>query len=101
MGFHAPERTEAEAGQFFLQFADIVPADREIVDEVVGALTHRWCRGIEFGGEFLLRCKSGTAQFLDTLGSAVETQGSGDFTFGTALDGHYGLKFIADVIDWA
>jgi len=61
MGFHATERTQAEAGQFFLQFAHIMPANRKIVDEVVGALAHRRGRGVELGSELLFRCQGRAA----------------------------------------
>jgi len=52
---HAAERAQAELGQVRLELADIVPPNRQILDEVEGALAKLWRSAGEFGRELLLR----------------------------------------------
>ena len=75
--FHAAQRAQAQSGELVLQLAHVVPAHGEVVDEVVGALTHRGRRGVELGGELLLGRQRRTAQFIDAAGGTVEAQGLG------------------------
>jgi hypothetical protein len=37
MGFHAAKRGQTECGQLFLQFTDVMPSKREVVNEIAHA----------------------------------------------------------------
>ena len=94
MRLHAAQRTQAQPGELVLQLAHVVPAHGEVVDEVVGALAHRRCRGVEFGSEFLLGRQRCPIQLVDAAGRAVEPQGLRNFAFGASPGGHRGIAPI-------
>ena len=86
--FHAAQRAQPQLAELVLQFAHVVPADGEVVDQVVGALAHRRRRRFDLGGEFLLGGQRRAAKLVDAAGDAVEAQGAGDLAVGTSLGGH-------------
>jgi hypothetical protein len=55
MGFQAPKRCERQPAEVFLQFADVMPAQAQIVDEISRALKVTRIDMIEFLPKVLLR----------------------------------------------
>ena len=55
MGFQAAKRTERDAAEVLLQFADVVPAQAQIMDEISRALTVAQRHVIEFLAKMLFR----------------------------------------------
>ena len=95
MRFQAAQRAQAQPREFVLQLAHIVPADCKVMDEVVGALTHRGCRGIELGRELLLGRQRRTAQFIDAARGTVEAQRSGNLALSASLGSHRGPASVS------
>ena len=75
MGFHASKGAQAKAGEFVLQLAHVVPAHREVVDEVVCTFAHRRRYGLEFGGKFSFGRQCCTSQLVDATSSTLQAQG--------------------------